>query len=162
MGLLDFIKVNNKPLDQLLEEYEYFSLAKNGEVWSDKILNKHIDPNTPNTIFELGTGTNVCDKLIGARFPMLVFSRFTFPWIFFCRFVSRADPILRSYSIRGRLLLKVVFIRTVFDFGSSKLVVGWVAECLERLLFPYFVRLCAEQGKQGCAIRRSHDVFDHI
>ena len=53
---LDFIGENNKPLDQLLEEYEYFKLANNGDVWSKQILNKRIDPNTQITIFELGTG----------------------------------------------------------------------------------------------------------
>jgi predicted O-methyltransferase YrrM len=56
VGYLDFIKVNNTPIDELLKEYEYFDLANNGEVWSNKILHKHIDPNTPITIFELGTG----------------------------------------------------------------------------------------------------------
>ena len=52
----EFIKPNNKTIDELLEEYEYFSLANHSKVWGDKILNKYIDPNKPVTIFELGTG----------------------------------------------------------------------------------------------------------
>jgi len=52
----DFTQENDKPLDQLLKEYEYFELANNGDVWSKQILNKHIDPNTQISIFEIGTG----------------------------------------------------------------------------------------------------------
>ena len=52
----NFTQKSNKPLDQLLKEYEYFELANNGDVWSKQILNKHIDPNTQISIFEIGTG----------------------------------------------------------------------------------------------------------
>lgn len=55
-GYLDFVQENNKSLDQLIKEYNYFELANNGEVWRTQILNVHIDPNEQITIFELGTG----------------------------------------------------------------------------------------------------------
>ena len=38
------------------EEYRYFDLANNGDIWIEKIIGKYIDPFSKIDIFEIGTG----------------------------------------------------------------------------------------------------------
>lgn len=53
---LVFTQDRNKPLDELLKEYEYFSDSNHAVVWLEKVIDVHIDTSKPLTVMEIGTG----------------------------------------------------------------------------------------------------------